>query len=365
VASKIFHQDAAADLTAQVLAEMALDDRNRSAGKALDAYYRLGKAEALKDILAASLTQVRDAQTKAKSAKDAGLDLSFDETRIDRQLIDLQINEAQLRLKIAELNSDLRRYMNLVDCPHDWAIWPGDALVVPPATVDCDEAVATGLAHRPDLRILDLLDAALADGNADGVKSQLATLNQALAQPRAVMCPCLVKLMALCAASAARDAEMNTLAEEVALLRAQRRREAVDEIRQAVWTIAAQTTVVSLAQERAGSWQQRAQRLKELETKGVGSFLEATEARVELLQAQRKVIEEITNLQRAWVKLRLSQGVLPRDCLTSPPPLPESAAPRNACPAKISGALPALAAPQTPPASGGATIDLPIATGSR
>ncbi len=117
----------------------------------------------------------------------------------------------------------------------------------------------------------------------------------------------------LCSGSA-KQAELATRTEQVTDLHAQRRREAIEEIRQAVRTVQAQTTVVPLARERAGSWQRRVDQLHEQETKGLGSFLATTEAKVEQFQAQRKLVEEMTNLQRASVKLRQSQGILPQEC---------------------------------------------------
>src|SRR5262249_14436345 len=61
-----------------ILAYLALEDRNRTAAQALDAYYRLGEAEASWDLVQQALTRVGDALTKARDLKARGLAVPVD-----------------------------------------------------------------------------------------------------------------------------------------------------------------------------------------------------------------------------------------------------------------------------------------------
>jgi hypothetical protein len=59
--------------------------------------------------------------------------------------------------------------------------------------------------------------------------------------------------------------------------------------------------------------------MEEKETKGVGSFADTTDAKVEWQKVRRNVVEEIITLQRARVRLRQAQGILPLQCHSPAP----------------------------------------------
>jgi outer membrane protein TolC len=140
--------------------------------------------------------------------------------------------------------------------------------------------------------------------------------------------------------------------QQLSRLRADRERKAIEEIRQAALTVQAQGAVVQLAQQRARSWQERAREEEEKQSKGIGSLAATTEAKVEFLKAQRQVVKEMTNLQRAWVKLRQTQGILPLDCF--PEALPTHVSGPSGVPPPPPGKILITLEPRAPAAGGDA-----------
>jgi outer membrane protein TolC len=106
---------------------------------------------------------------------------------------------------------------------------------------------------------------------------------------------------------------------------AHRQREVAEDVRQAAQSVRAQMEVIALTRRRVDSWHARVQEVEEKKTKGVDSYAEVTEARLEWRRARRELVRETVNLQRAWVRLRQAQGVLPLLCGPTPG-LPQAAA---------------------------------------
>ncbi len=242
----------ATDLKVQMLTYLAQEDRNRSAARALDAYYNLGEAEAGADILQRSLTQVANALTTARELKAKGL--PADDTALYRQQLDLLVREAHLQVRTQQLNSELRTLLGFEPCPADWQFSPVDAFRVALDPLDPDGAVAFGLARRPELLLLRQLEDELCSGNLDAIGKQLQALNAALGQTPA-HCPKLQQLLAkLCGSS---DADREVRQQQVSEYRAARERAVAEEIRQAVQTVQGQVEVVILTVQRADSWRAR------------------------------------------------------------------------------------------------------------
>src|SRR5262249_37483658 len=85
-AGKRAHEPASCSsaLLSQVLSCLALGDRNRSAAKALDAFFRLAEAEAAWDRVGAMSAQVKGALDKARAIKEKGVETPLDDTALER-----------------------------------------------------------------------------------------------------------------------------------------------------------------------------------------------------------------------------------------------------------------------------------------
>jgi outer membrane protein TolC len=296
---------------------LTLEDRNRSGAEALGKYYQLGAAEGQSDIVEKSHKSADSTLAKAKNLKAQGLEVALDEAKLYGQKLDLEAQQARVRLKIEELNSDLRVVMGFSPAETEWRFWPADAFQPGDEQVSAATAVEVGLANRPELVLLSYLERELNSDNQSAATQMLRALSGALGTTKSPgKCPMLSALVACLCKHCDDDTR------EVELRRAQlheyhmyREREVVEQIGQAVRTIAAETEVVELARREVKSWENRLNEAKDKEQKGIGSFAETSLAEGEWLKAQGKVIEEMANLQRARVLLHQAQGILPAECV--------------------------------------------------
>ncbi|MBM4072451.1 MAG: TolC family protein [Planctomycetes bacterium] len=300
-------------LMADVLNFLAMEERNKDAASALDFYYRLGEAEASADILRETLLQVGDALNKARELKGKGLEVKVDETALHRQKLDLESQAVKLQLQIEQFSGELRRRLALAPCEVDWRFWPAQAFHIAIGCVETPQAIAVGLENRPILLLLNLLETELAEGDPATVRRMLGMVNNALGQGGS--CPCLKKLLAILCGTAEERALRR---QQLALYRTDREREVVEDIRHAVLAIQTQKEALLLALQKAESWHDKVKEAEEKQSKGLGSFADTTDARVNWLKARRAIAEEFINMQRAWVQLRQAQGILPLECSSAP-----------------------------------------------
>jgi hypothetical protein len=302
------------DTQSSILLYAALEDRNRSAGKALGAYYQLGAAEANRDIVRQALAVTDRALSQARDLKKQGLAVAVDDTQLYRQQLDLRAQSVKLELQIEKLNSDLRLALGLTPPGPAWRFWPQDALRLITEPVHRDEAIAVGLAHRPELQLLTELEDGLSSGNAPAVLQALQAVNALLGKGKPpLLCPKLQQLGAILCGPGD-EAELQVRRQQLHELHAQKEHELIEQIGQAVHAIHAQVEVIVLVRQQIESWQAKIREAEDKEQKGVGSFAETAAARTEWLQAKRRAVEEIANLQRAWVQLRQTQGMLVAGC---------------------------------------------------
>jgi Outer membrane efflux protein len=309
-----------AQLQHTILYYLALEDRNRSGAEALNKYYQLGAAEGDVDILRKSLALADSVLAKARNLRAQGVEVTLDETKLHDQQLDLQAQSLRLRLNIEQLNSDLRVALSFCPSDEEWRFWPSEAFQVGDEPVLLATAVAVGLANRPELVLLGLLEKELNSDNQNAVQQMLRAISNALAMIKSPPhCPMLHMLLArMCAPCHDDTRELLIRRAQLREYHAHRERVVVEQIGQAVRTIQAQRELVTLAQQQAKSWEAKVREARNKEQQGVGSFVETTDAEEEWLKARRKIIEETANLQRARVLLHQAQGILPCEC--EPPP---------------------------------------------
>jgi hypothetical protein len=306
-----------AQLQHTILYYLMLEDRNRSGADALAKYYELGAAEGQSDIVEKSFKSADSTLAKAKSLKAQGLEVAVDDAKLNGQKLALEAQRERVRLNIEQLNSDLRVALGFCPAEAEWRFWPSDAFQAGDEQVSIATAVAVGVANRPELVLLRYLENELNSDNQGAAIQMLRGLSGALGMTKSPgKCPMLSALLACLCKSGDDDTR------EVELRRAQlheyhvrREREVVEQIGQAVRTIAAETEILELARQETKSWEQKVNQAKDKEQNSIGLFAETSAAEGEWLKAQGKVIEETANLLRARVLLHHAQGILPAECI--------------------------------------------------
>jgi hypothetical protein len=307
----------ASDLASVVLQHAADEARNRAAGDALESFYRLIEAEGRLPLLQLGLKEVNDSLQRAKDAEAKGLRPPVEVAVIRQQLTDLRSDEVNLRIAILQLNARLKVLLGL-PCG-DYSLWPLADLRVVPEVPDVCEAVDYGLQHRPDLAFLEAL--------ADGLDAHsLALANQALGAISPLLsepsskscCALLLACLATCKTESAKQ--------QVETLLADRKRQATEEIRQAVGVLSYRVQLVILARQKVENEERRVKDLEEKKGKGLDVEEELSKARLNLYKAQGERLREVVNWKIARAQLRQAQGRLLEDCPcmdnTLPGPVP-------------------------------------------
>jgi hypothetical protein len=288
-----------------VLQHAADEARNRSAGDAMEAFYRLIEAEGRLAFLLLGVKEVNESLSRAEELRAKGLPLPVEISAVRKQLIDLRSDDVNLRIVILQLNARLKVLLGLAS--GDNSLWPLADLKVVPEKPEMDEAVDYGLHHRPDLAFLQALVDSL-DAQSLAVANQaLGGVNPLLGEPSSSL---LFASLLACL-----DGRKTQLAkQQVQTLLADRKRQAAEEIRQAVGLVVDRVQLVILAQQKVQNEQRRIKELEEKKAKGLEAQGELSTARLNLYKAQGEQVREVVNWKIARAQLRQAQGRLLEEC---------------------------------------------------
>jgi hypothetical protein len=293
--------DKASEQSFFALQYAADEARIRSAGEAMEAFYHLVEAEGRRPLLLLGLKEVNESLKRAEELQAKGLPSPVEISTVRKQLIDLRSDEVNLRIAILQLNARLKVLLGLPS--GDYSLWPQADLKVVPEETDVNQAVDYGLHHRPDLALLELLADGL-DSNSLTVASQaLGVLNPLLSEPSSSRF--LASLLACLD-----DSKSQSVQQQVQTLLADRRRQATEEIRQAVDLVAHRVQLVILARQKVESEEKRIKELEEKKAKGLDAEGDLSKARLDLYKAQGELIQKVINWEIARAQLRQAQGRL-------------------------------------------------------
>jgi hypothetical protein len=297
--------DQAGEQSRAVLQHAAHEARTRAAGDAMEAFYRLVEAEGRLPLVLLGMKEVNESLKRAEELQAKGLPTPLEISAIRKQLIDLRSDEVNARIAILQLNARLKVLLGL-SCG-DYCLWPLADLKVVPEVPDIDEAVNYGLHHRPDIAILEALAESLDAGSLTLASQTLGGLNPLLGEPPSSAC--LASLLACLGGGKTKSAK-----QQVQTLLAERKRQAAEEIRQAVGLVAYRVQLVILAQKKVENEERRIRELEEKKAKGLDAEAELTTARLNLYKAQGERLREVANWKIARARLRQAQGQLLEEC---------------------------------------------------
>jgi hypothetical protein len=321
----------ARQLSCRVLGLAAEEERNRSAGDAMESFYRLVEAEGRLSLLLASQEEVQEALLQAEEMQAEGLSPPMEIAVIREQLTDLRTDEMNLRVAILQLNARLKVLLGLCG---DYSLWPLADLNVVSEEIDVDEAVDYGLDHRPDLVLLGTLVHCVDIRSLAVAKQALAATSPMLGESASTGC---YAALAACLAGP----NYRSTKQQLLILLTDRRRQATEEIRQAVGQVDYRVQIVILARQNVETHQRRIKELEEEKTKGLDVEGELRTARLNLYQSQGEQLREVANWKIARAELLEVQGRLLDECaclapsvsdLWPAPSVSDGIAPANATP---------------------------------
>jgi hypothetical protein len=289
-----------------IVLQLAADEaRIRSAGEAMESFYHLVEAEGRRPLLLLGLKEVNESLKRAEELQVKGLPSPVEISTIRKQLFDLRSDEVNLRIAILQLNARLKVLLGLPS--GDYSLWPQADLKVVSEETDINLAVDYGLHHRPDLALLESLADGL-DSNSRTVASQaLGVLSPLLSEPSSSHC--FASLLACFDTS-----KGQSIQQQLQTLLADRRRQATEEIRQAVELVAYRVQLVILARQKVENEEKRIKELEEKKTKGLDAETDLSTAHLNLYKAQGEQLQAVVNWKIARAQLRQAQGRLLEEC---------------------------------------------------
>jgi hypothetical protein len=285
---------------------LSREARNRSAGAALDLYYRLLEAELLADVLTQSRAEVETLVRSAATLTAKGFKESNELVTLRKRQVELEADEARLRSGIDRLNDELKSLTGLSGTPG--RLLPADAIVLGGEPLDADRAVATGLASRADLRLLRDLEAWLDHKTVDAVRRAVAGLLPPLGALNAASHVLAPGLRALLPVLARTDVEETR--RQLALVLADRERTAEKDIRAAVTEWHGRRELVAVAGRRVEVASARENELEVRRKAGAAVEADWRQARLDRQSAESELVREAAAWKRADVKLRQELGLL-------------------------------------------------------
>jgi hypothetical protein len=289
----------------------AEDARNRSAAEALEAYYQLAEAEGRTDLLLLSQGEVDETAERLEELVKQGVRQRSELDTVRRQQNDLKSDAAQARMTIEQLNLKLKTLLNLTCGTNDCRIWPLVKLSVKQEPIDVADAVAKGLAERPDLKLLRTVLHDLNCRTLPAVEKMLSSVNVLLTGPPSPQGP----VSSVVASILVRFATggVSHVREGLESLLKDREQQAAAEIRSAIQEIEAHYQRTILAREQMALTAKKVAELDEKKKKGMGDA-ELTRARLDHFKVRGDLLHEVAAWEIGHVHLRQAQGLLVQEC---------------------------------------------------
>ncbi|MEM9657396.1 MAG: TolC family protein [Planctomycetota bacterium] len=292
----------------------AVDLRNKAAASAMEAYYQLAALEARSHYLDLGIAETRQTLKRLEQIEQSSLpaDQRLDTAEVARRLHELEDNQLQLRFLRVQLNGQLQK---LLGCPLDETqfFWPNVDWTPNLQPVDVPAELAEGLATRVDMRGIELVRC-----NLDRTTLRVARGVLQISDSTVGSVEPTEGLIHLIRCARCSEHELGVRCRQLAMLQADTMLLAEADIKSAAYEITLQQQRVVLAREAVA---QRRERLYELRAKvGVeeATVFDVSQAAGRLYEAESTLIQQVTALKIAEVRLRRSTGALALECGFTP-----------------------------------------------
>lgn len=285
---------------------LANEARLRTAGAALDLYFRLQEAELLTDVLTLSQVEVDRLVESGKVMADKGFTESADYLKLRQQQIELRADRAKLQNGIHRLNLELKALLALDTT--SGRLLPSDAIRIDSENLDADRAVQIAIAQRPDLQTIRDLANRLDQRSVDAVRQTFAGLVPPLGAVTAASKVFAPGLRLFFPALASGDVE--GLRRQLRMHLAEREREAAKDVRSTVAEWHLQRDLVAIARQRQAIEVENVRELTVKKEKGASVEVEYRRALIAKLTADAAVIREAVKWKQLDVRARREMGLL-------------------------------------------------------
>ncbi len=285
---------------------LSLEARNRTAGAALELYYRLLEAELLADVLTKSLAEVEAVVLATDKLRANGFKDGPEFLTLRKQQIELRTDHVRLQAGIRKLNTELKSLLALDATPG--LLLPVDVIQVSAEPLNATQAVQTGLRTRADLQLLHNLLACLNPSTAAAIQNTLAGLVPPLGAITVVsntVAPGLHTLF-----PGLTNSNENGVRTQLQTLLSTREREVAKDITASVEEWNSQRELVALGSQHVKIERGHLEELQIKQRNGLPVETELSKARLDILKAESDQIRDAIKWKQADVKTRQLMGVL-------------------------------------------------------
>lgn len=291
-----------------------LEIRNRSAGAALELFYRIAEYEAKDDLLALGRTALGGAYDQAKDVADKGFKLPIELASLQRQQMEADADRVRVQGALLDFNARLKGLIGHDQLPIEERLWPDADVGVSYEPIDVEAAIQVALRQRAELQLLRILDRDLDAKTLPVVRAFLQGVNGSLGATAVSHSPVGKMFAAIKALVTRRSAEQDQRSDQIQQLLDEREQAVATEVRQAVAQLATQGQLVDFDRQRVLAWEARVKEVEDRLAKSESTFLDVLQAKLEWYKARAALTADVMAWHRAQVQLRLAQGVFVGEC---------------------------------------------------
>ncbi len=294
-----------AQIRSQMLAYRAAEERNKAAGQALELFYQLSEAEAMRDLVGQSKAKTAAMLADVERLQQQGIRVEKGLADLRRQWPEILERHSQVQVATEQTNSHLRQLLGL--CPDDPVrIWPAADWKVIPDVPDEQTAICQGMQHRADIGMLTMLAQSVDDDTLEASGAGLAVLLGVPLPPVVAhgAHPC-----KKCCEAAARREQFNKLL-------AGRQQAAAEDIRLAVRVANLRLEQIAIAKMKVDRCQEEvaALRLRRQRPQSTVTSLDVGAAELQCIERRSDLIHRVVAWRIAQAKLKEAQGLLAFEC---------------------------------------------------
>jgi hypothetical protein len=320
--------DRAWELRRKILYYAALDDRNRSAGQALQLYFKAAELETQIALLKTSRDELAGAIKKSEELSKKGFHLPVDPGSLRRQLLDTEADLTRAQGGLLDVNCRLKELIganakNSLACasgsesnalsPDEW-LWPTIEVPVTFEGVEIEGAVRLALEKRPELLLLRELNGNVDNQTLPVIREYLHGASGLIGVPEPPTKHIAAALMLLKGLLGGGAGEKESRQSQIAQLVAERERAVADEVRRGVADLHAKARLVALSRERVVSAEKAHADAEHKADLAGGSFLEQLSANLDWFKARNQLTVDVMAWHTARAKVREAQGVFVWEC---------------------------------------------------
>jgi hypothetical protein len=289
------------EILRSMLFAQSVMERNRSAGDALESFLLLAEAEDGLVRIKESLAEVEGMGNDLNQVRSKGLAVPVTQTEIDQQRLALQHQMEETQAASRNLNGKLAELLSM-DAAETRHIWPEVDLKVDTAPLEVDAEVATALATRADLAMLEYLRSAVNPQTLPAIREALGGLSGGLGVTLAAA----VGHFAGHTDTGESDHRRGQLDE----LLSYRRQSVTRDVREAMAEIESSLRQVVNSREQVKSQEQRVENLHQQRAIGASTTIDVRQGRLDLIRKQQQLFHDVVKWKIAVVRLREVQGQL-------------------------------------------------------